>query len=435
LTSIGQTDLARSMRPPETQQQVTARAKSEETTQADKFSLDRYLDLSNPPAENKPQTQPAAGKALENPLDVIEQRISTTAFSERIPVENGMHYFFLAAELLRADFFNDWKEEWNNMKDARWVDDPDFPEVLAAVQDSLDAIRKGLEIGNAMLPEDILPAYGTGDMLPGHSDWRTLARIMAMEGKVFESEGEYELALDNYLTILEFGNESSRGAPLIGGLVGYAIKGIALRSIRDAVESGDFSSSDYEFLIVSMQDRENETFPFTATMSAEYALFEWMSKNDPENAQMVSVLGQNQIKEKYQAFIDLMELPYYELQEIDINKVIGKNPLTDILFPPFLNGRQSEAVRVAEFRGTTLMVGIELYGRETGYYPEALDELVPNYLPVLPLDPFTGNSFIYYPTETRYNLYSVGADIIDNGGIKHSWTRVEGTDIVFRSDP
>lgn len=81
-----------------------------------------------------------------------------------------------------------------------------------------------------------------------------------------------------------------------------------------------------------------------------------------------------------------------------------------------------------------------------GRYPERLDKLVPNLLPELPTDPFSGKSFVYERRGDGYLLYGLGSNGIDDGGtgyhtaiVRGEWSddaslvgKNEGTDDVIR---
>ncbi len=60
-------------------------------------------------------------------------------------------------------------------------------------------------------------------------------------------------------------------------------------------------------------------------------------------------------------------------------------------------------------------LAIERYRLATGRVPEKLEELVPQYLKEVPIDPFDGNPIRYRRTEPGYLLYSILGDG-DNGG-------------------
>jgi hypothetical protein len=61
-------------------------------------------------------------------------------------------------------------------------------------------------------------------------------------------------------------------------------------------------------------------------------------------------------------------------------------------------------------------IAIELFRRQTGQWPVNLNELVPRFLPAVPLDPFHGKPLRYFVGDGEYRLYSIGSDRLDNGG-------------------
>jgi len=79
------------------------------------------------------------------------------------------------------------------------------------------------------------------------------------------------------------------------------------------------------------------------------------------------------------------------------------------------SGTQREAdfapVRLA---ATRALLAIAAYRAEKGALPDSLEALVPAYLEALPLDPYTGKSFLY--SASKMILYSTGADEFDSRG-------------------
>jgi len=58
----------------------------------------------------------------------------------------------------------------------------------------------------------------------------------------------------------------------------------------------------------------------------------------------------------------------------------------------------------------------ERYRLATGRFPETLDQLVPNYIPDLPQDPFDGKPLRCKHTESHFIIYSVGENLADDSG-------------------
>ena len=76
----------------------------------------------------------------------------------------------------------------------------------------------------------------------------------------------------------------------------------------------------------------------------------------------------------------------------------------------------------AQMRGTALFLAIRAYETEHGTLPEQLAQLVPDYLPRVPTDPFDGKPFRYLRSNVSglppeaWAVYSIGEDFIDDGG-------------------
>ena len=71
----------------------------------------------------------------------------------------------------------------------------------------------------------------------------------------------------------------------------------------------------------------------------------------------------------------------------------------------------------AQFRVNRVAIALELYRMEHGQYPVDLEELVPQFLEAIPLDPFTERQLVYRPDNGNpFLLYSVGPNEIDDDG-------------------
>jgi hypothetical protein len=93
-------------------------------------------------------------------------------------------------------------------------------------------------------------------------------------------------------------------------------------------------------------------------------------------------------------------------------------------------------VTIALLRLCVCSLALQIYKTEHGSLPEQLDDLVPECLTDVPVDPFTGDPLIYLRGDSGCRLYSVGADGVDNGGIPAPFGHPrddpgEGTDILL----
>lgn len=72
-------------------------------------------------------------------------------------------------------------------------------------------------------------------------------------------------------------------------------------------------------------------------------------------------------------------------------------------------------------------LALRQYQKTHADYPETLDQLVPEILPRVPLDPFSDKPLVYRRHDTEsFMLYSVGPDGVDNGGLIQSKSGLPG---------
>ena len=81
-----------------------------------------------------------------------------------------------------------------------------------------------------------------------------------------------------------------------------------------------------------------------------------------------------------------------------------------------LSLEQSSKRSRARLRLLTCELALRQYRLEHGSEPAKLADLVPDYLPELPIDPFSGRPLRYQPDPTGHRLYSVWPDGVDDGG-------------------
>ena len=65
----------------------------------------------------------------------------------------------------------------------------------------------------------------------------------------------------------------------------------------------------------------------------------------------------------------------------------------------------------------------KLYQRQHGKYPDNISDLVPDFLPAEPLDPFTGQSLVYKAKGDGFIVYSLGSNKKDDGGRMSTMTQ------------
>ena len=82
----------------------------------------------------------------------------------------------------------------------------------------------------------------------------------------------------------------------------------------------------------------------------------------------------------------------------------------------FRPARSQCAASRAELRMLTLQLALRAYRLDHCAYPSTLAALTPAYLSTVPTDPFDDKTIRYRPSRGGYVMYSIGPDLVDNGG-------------------
>lgn len=107
-----------------------------------------------------------------------------------------------------------------------------------------------------------------------------------------------------------------------------------------------------------------------------------------------------------------------------------QSTLSSMLIPSYLRSVELYYRALAERRMAACALAIRLYEREHGQLPATLTELVPQYLPAVPLDPMAADNrpISYHPDGEAPILYSVGDNGRDDGGHEHERGKDSGPD-------
>lgn len=107
--------------------------------------------------------------------------------------------------------------------------------------------------------------------------------------------------------------------------------------------------------------------------------------------------------------------------------------LTGLAYPAIAQYCGAELRLAAQFELIRTSVALEQFRLEQGKCPERLEQLVPDFLPALPIDPFTGDPLVYTNSAERPGvLHSVGPDLVDHGGLTEWDGSPEDSDLLAR---
>ena len=361
-------------------------------------------------------------------------------FPFEVPNENGWDDYAKAAELMRAegrpqagDLFAQGRLPLTPAPDelAQWK------RVVDANADALALIEKGAAEECVIPPDQALAIFTEPTPpFPHLSQFRELARLLVLAAYYRLATGDRSGAAAALADAIKLGQGLERGGTLIHRLVGIAGETIALGSIHDLVMGRMLDADALALLATRLAAIEAQRPPLsTAWVMEEHGVSRLPDNRFPG--------APNQAAEVRRQVLGVQEWmtrtagrPFREAVAADLYVPAG--PLDPAIADALIGGPgvfrktlERDTATLAVLRGVQIMIALERHKLVKGEYPKALDALVPEYLATLPEDPFSEKSFIYAGGQEPYRLYSVGANMTDEGGVADRPLDPSALDLVF----
>jgi hypothetical protein len=395
-------------------------------------------------AEFNRLTRPVADENL-NAAPLFEQ---AAAMCPNMPVEKG-------------DF---WR---NSYVDANESEHQVIEGWVQLCADSLNLITQGTEkpyfwrqYKTSGGPDDDDSMLGV--LLPNLAKFRNLARALCFRAQIQAARGEYSPAFDDLIVCYKFGRLTGQGEKtIVDQLVGMGIQAMAVKNIREilnlypvgveelAVLQADFTEAQagQEFGIrllfekIAVYDEIQRCFtkdrlggghlypkrlPVMGTLVAGKDSAEILS-----DALAIRILvfhpnkaeTRQKADEVYDFFEETSKMNPAELKRksIDLNKQVESMVKGNIFLSIWAPGvvvvhKTSYRVR-ADVQSVPIIIAALRFKIDKGQYPEDMAELQRfGYIKEIPIDPFSDQPLVYKRTEDNFTLYSVGLNLIDDGG-------------------
>jgi hypothetical protein len=130
-----------------------------------------------------------------------------------------------------------------------------------------------------------------------------------------------------------------------------------------------------------------------------------------------------EVNEHYDALTSATQLPYPQAREalgqierslVEPPPGTAANPVLQIMAPAMSRFMATATQGESSRRATLLVSELRAFRQQNGRYPADLTELGPGARHAI--DPFTGQPFAYRLNGEDFDLYSIGADGVDQGG-------------------
>lgn len=206
----------------------------------------------------------------------------------------------------------------------------------------------------------------------------TLSQIVAARGRQALEDGSLEMAVESYLADIEIGAAITNGGVMMHDGFGFMSERLGIEGLQKIVALLDDDGCRQLAQRLSEIDARRESPQASADRERFYfaRTYPWKHRSN---------------------ILERAFLPNRRDEE-------------DILF------EAAGAEKRARLRLLICHLALRRFWRSNNDYPQALEELVPELLSAVPLDPFADHVLTYKKLPEGYLLYSVGYDRVDDSG-------------------
>jgi len=276
-----------------------------------------------------------------------------------------------------------------NVSDYGFMSNAALRQLVSTNAEALRLLRVGLGRKCAVPPATLT---NSGAMLTELAGMKRLAQLLVAEAQVHTADNQPAAAADSALDSMRLGNQISRGGPLIHHLVGIACEAIGRGSLLKVLP--ELTPAESRRVLSALQEIDRTRVSFEEVARNERAYFYRELRNYPNPILWVRALWN-----------------FGASRQLALEK-------------------HKRIVAFNRLLATELALRCYCAERSSGP-PPRLEDLVPEYLAAVPEDPFSGRPLIYRPNRTKWLLYSVGPDGVDNGGRPGRYASSRPGDIVY----
>lgn len=363
-----------------------------------------------------------------------------------------------------------WQNEFGgpprNWTDEQWKQ---VEAELAGMQDLLREARQAAELGGRALDLDL--SRGMGTELPHLAYLQTLARLLSLDAWALARGSHYESAVQDILAIMRLADCLVDEPFIISQIHRISIYILAYDTLRLALPPAALSPELARVLMeYASRSAHREAFAnaFFGEANALLIEFERIRKGAPvaqvldggywfsgdrqgysrmeealEDALVPLFQGKTAIAQKIYdtpvgkpwrdmdeatcvslltAMAETARLPYHQARPLleQIQQQIEALPTTRLLTTRFASRLPKSIASQARLEATLdliqLGLALDQYGKRNGTYPDSINTVASVLGGRIPVDPFTGQPYLYRVSDGGCLLYSVGQNLVDDGG-------------------
>jgi hypothetical protein len=319
-------------------------------------------------------------------------------------------------------------------------------QVLEAARPALKTFRQALAYPHWRVV-DPTNFFTKGGWQPAFGHLREFARLLRAEALQRKRKGDVDGALESCQTILKLCRHMDDEPFLIAFLVQKTIFSIGVVTLfgmplgKGVLSDADASATAYQAVLAELRAWDIDR-AFVRALKGERViagiLFYDSFRKKLRGCGLFPVstwiaANQSLTLDFYRQLLPIAQkgVPY-DRQKISrliadfTQKTQGRNTILANLHISSVEDRLFDRVTETHAlqRVTMTALALRLYRKENGRYPENLQQLVPKYLPSVPIDPYDGKPLRYRKLQKGFKVWSVGGNRKDDGGVKvRDWQR------------
>jgi len=308
---------------------------------------------------------------------------------------------------------------------------------VADNNEALELLHAGAAIEHSRYPIDLNAGFEA--TVPYLSEIRKGVFLLKLEAVLHAENGDGKLAVRSAISSFGIARSLAKEPGIISQLVRFACQSFAVKTIEYCINRIVPADEQLVELIESVHNAERISDISCAFVGERCMGLSYFKAPESMNPDSIDGIPVRPILEIYKAvgladadaiiYLDIMDgyikaaqLPLHKRQEavkaIDarLRSTSKIHILLHSLMPALSRITITDLRNIAQLRTARVALAIERYRLAAGKLPDALADLVPAYLDVVPTDPFDGNELRYKKLETGFVVYSIGEDLSDDGG-------------------
>jgi hypothetical protein len=317
----------------------------------------------------------------------------------------------------------------------------------AALAQYNDKLMQARRLAN--LPTGRFPASGFGGQpSPNIQD---LIRLLGSDAVLRAQDGDTDGALESLRATLNASRSVGDVPDMASQHIRIWYRHLVVLSLQRTLAQGEPSEPALVAVQQLLEDEANKPLMLVALRAQRAFVHQQLKQQIAKQSAvgevslrgaLAPITGPIQVKQAHAGalrnlteWIEIAKLPPEQqetaLQQLPPLSPVLRPPYT--VFPPGLPDLTVASLRnLAELRSAKVGMAVERYRRAQGHWPDTLVDLVPTYLPQVPLDPFTGKELSYRRLDDGVVVYSVGPSGTLRGGQAFTPVGVPGADKGFR---